>query len=352
MIGFAQVLLLDETDPARREPLERIVAEAQQIAKILRDLLVFARRERPIKVESRLNHVAALVVDGLRTAFAEANIAVETDLGEVPPFRFDPDQLKCVLGHLLRNALEAIRDHRTGGRVRVRTALQNGHASLEVEDDGPGVNPNDVERLFFPFFTTKGVGVGTGLGLAYSHGVAVEHGGDLRYRPTVPHGATFTLTLPLTPEAAPPGTPAAGAARAASAAGAGAAEVLVVDDEPAVRAYLRAALRRAGHAITEVESAEEALALLRAREFDAILLDMKMPGMGGRALYEWLARERPALAARVIFETGDTVAPATVEFLRQTGRPVLAKPFSVDELTRALGEVIIASAEAAGVAKR
>ena len=112
--------------------------------------------------------------------------------------------------------------------------------------------------------------------------------------------------------------------------------VLVVDDEPHILHYMTATLEAWGHAVAVAPDGGHALAATRDADFDVIITDLRMSDVGGREFYEALVRERPELARRVVFATGDTVRDDVVEFLQSSGRPLLRKPFTLTELRAAI----------------
>jgi CheY-like chemotaxis protein len=186
--------------------------------------------------------------------------------------------------------------------------------------------------VFNPFYTTKPVGQGTGLGLSIADGIVREHGGRIRVESRPGGGATFVVELPRVappePHRAPPApTPAVAP---------GGRSVLVVDDEPSVRGAITTYLRSLGIAADGAASGAAALARVRERRYDAILLDLRMPDMPGDAVYAELAAADPALAERVVFLTGDLHSEAAAAFVRSTGRPFVSKPFELDDLARVL----------------
>jgi CheY-like chemotaxis protein len=273
---------------------------------------------------------------GLRTA----GVAVRADLAPgLPPLEADADQLHQVVLNLLINAQQALEAAPPPRTLTVRTARAGpGTLVLEVTDDGPGVPAEIRPRIFEPFFTTKPPGAGMGVGLSFSHGVAEAHQGRLELV-DAGEGATFRLTLPT-------GVPAAAAAAAAAtaaetpprAAGATGARLtaLVVDDEPEVAATLAEFLAGEGHAVEVVLSGEAARRLLEEERgvVDLVLCDLRMPGLDGPALFDWLRRARPDLAARTAFVTGDALGAAAAGFLARSGRPALGKPFTRDAVRR------------------
>jgi len=199
-----------------------------------------------------------------------------------------------------------------------------------------------LPRVFEPFFSTRPVGQGTGLGLSICYSIVQSHGGRLTADSRPGLGATFVVDLPAHDKAMV--TRAAAAAPAVQRIGRG--HVLVVDDEEDVAGMLGDLLKVLGVSATVVSDAESAWSALTRedRVFDAVTLDLRMPGTSGRTLYERLEGRVPAAAARVIFLTGDTADAETERFLRDAGRPVLTKPLALEPLALALTPLLLSAA--------
>jgi two-component system NtrC family sensor kinase len=200
-----------------------------------------------------------------------------------------------------------------------------------VRDTGPGIPEGEIDRVFNPFYTTKGIGKGTGLGLSVSDGIIREHGGSIRVE-SAGSGASFIIDLPIT---APPGdVPALVASPDTPAPEHRSLTILVVDDEPAIRSAIMRYFGGLGHTVDAAGTGAEAHALLESRRYDALLLDLRMPDTSGDAIYRELLECDPVHAARVIFLTGDVQSDSTRQFIEQSGRASVTKPFTFDELTR------------------
>ncbi|HUD72280.1 MAG TPA: ATP-binding protein, partial [Dongiaceae bacterium] len=200
---------------------------------------------------------------------------------------------------------------------------------IEVIDNGPGIPPEVLPRIFDPFFTTKPVGEGTGLGLSISYGIIRDHGGRIWAESEPGRGATLVVELPIrraaaadTPDESP--TAAAPAGRRL--------RLLAIDDEPVILDLLVDVLTAAHHNVDTASGGQEALRKLEKGGYDLVLLDLKMPDIDGRKVFEIIAQRWPHLRDRVVFASGDTVHPATRAFIEWSGRPCLEKPFRLERL--------------------
>jgi len=205
-----------------------------------------------------------------------------------------------------------------------------------VADNGPGIPEHLRTRVFEPYFTTKPTGIGTGVGLAVSLGIVEAHGGTLTVDCPDEGGATFTILLPVGDLKA--SKPDAGQSPKANA---GQRTILIVDDEAEIRDTLAEILTGAHHRVVAVSSGREALERMAAEQYDVILTDMRMPDLDGRALYQAIEQRWPGRAKRVVFVTGDTLATALREFVSESGRPVIEKPFLPNEVRRVVAELAI-----------
>jgi CheY-like chemotaxis protein len=262
-------------------------------------------------------------------------IQVITDFAAgLPPVAADSDQLHQVIVNLLINAQQALQecDGRREIRVSTRHNGEKERVCITVADNGPGIPPEIARRIFEPFFTTKPQGAGTGIGLSFSHGVIEAHGGNLLLE-NGEKGATFLIELPVnaTPKAVESAAPVTAESRRGKA--------MVVDDEPELASSLARFLEREGYRCTVVNSGREAIELAGVQEFDVILSDLRMPDVDGPALLKWLSANRPQMASRLGYVTGDTLGPAAVRFLGDAGRPFIEKPFSRQSIRDLLAEL-------------
>ena len=334
VMGRASLLEVKCDDAALREDVLRIRDAAERCGRIVRAFLAMARKKNAERGPVQLNATVRAALDLLGYNLRTGGIDLEVQLAEpLPVVHGDADQLGQVVLNLLVNAQQALAGREPPRRVRLETGFAPGGVWLRVADNGAGIDPALAVRVFEPFFTTKAEGAGTGLGLAVSRGVAREHGGSLVLEPSSPfgHGASFRLELPLPADAS-----CAAEAPPVEAADAAAARVLVVDDEADLAEVMREMLESAGFEVATAESGEVALELLDAARFDAVVSDLRMPGMDGPTLAREVVERHPALAARMLFVTGDTLSASGREFLAHSGRPCIDKPFTPADLVDAV----------------
>ena len=180
-------------------------------------------------------------------------------------------------------------------------------------------------------------GIGTGVGLAVSLGIVEAHGGTLTVACPSEGGAVFTIMLPVGTVAA---TKAGATKSSPEKASPSQRSILVVDDEAEIRDTLAEILTGAQHRVVTASSGREALERMAAETFDVILTDIRMPDLDGRALYEEIERRWRGQCSRVAFVTGVTLASALREFVSESGRPVIEKPFLPSEVRRIVAELV------------
>jgi PAS domain S-box-containing protein len=328
------------------EGLLEIANATERAAKLTRQLLMFSRRQVMDMVDLDVSETTQQAMKLLQRLLGE-QITVESKLDSgLPLVSADPGMLEQVLMNLAINARDAMP---LGGRFEVRVEKVEGKqppttvlgpvsggkfVCLKVSDTGSGIGPDVLPRIFEPFFTSKKAGEGTGLGLATVSSIVELHRGWIEVESTVGVGTTFRVFLPAVEPSRVPRMPASARSTLEPR---GSETILLLEDDPAVRAATRNALERYGYRALEAESADEALGIWRARsaEIALLLTDLVMPGsMSGRQLAERLVAEAPTL--QVVFTSG--YSPEIVNRIVHLtpGQTLLQKPYSAKVLTSAV----------------
>ena len=302
-----------------------------RIREIARDLKTFARNDE----EKRPVDLRAVADSALRMAAPEvrhrARIARAYD--SVPPVWASESRISQVLLNLIINSAHAIEEGAyDSNEISVRIRSEGKSVIVEVADTGCGIAPEDLQRLFTPFFTTKPIGTGTGLGLSISRRIVRSFGGEIVVSSKPGRGTTMRVVLPAAERTSrPPGTPSQSPPRSA--------RILFIDDERLVGAAFQRAFSRE-HEVVVVESASEALARLNAGEqFDAIFCDINMTGVSGLKFHDEIERTLPHLIPRLVMVTAGTQLRDARGF-ESLKAPVLEKPLGPEQVRSVLGEIL------------
>jgi len=339
-----------EDDSTKRQ-LELTHRQARRAARIVQNLLEFSRpaspQKKPLDLSNLLDRTLQLHEHSLRRNNVEVDFRLQPDL---PGVIGDANQLIQVFLNLITNAEQAIREVRDTGRIQIRAGRNGNQLAITVQDDGVGIRPESLPRIFDPFYTTKRPGGGTGLGLSICMSIIREHGGNIEAETLPAGGSAFTIYLPIAPVESP-GTPSAprepasapsGEVRQAADLLTGRA-VLVLDDEESLRMLLQEGLSAHGLRVGCAATTEEALALLERSSYDAFLCDLHLSSGGffvnGREsaarILEAAGAQKPAL----IYMTGDLVE-GSQEAEGQSEPVCLQKPFRVSDVLSLLREVL------------
>jgi two-component system NtrC family sensor kinase len=340
-------------DETMQRQLELTHRQARRAARIVQNLLEFSRpaspQKKPLDVNVLIERTLQLQEHSLRRNQIEVHFQSQPGL---PPVMGDGNQLIQVLLNLVTNAEQAIREVRDSGEIYIRMSLRAGRIAVTVQDDGVGIRPEALPRIFDPFYTTKRPGGGTGLGLSICMSIIREHGGTLDAKALPGGGSIFTLDLPIV---ADPGATTEGGASLAVSANTTTIPsqnnqhdihgrtVLVIDDEESIRMLLQEGLSAFGLRVDCAGDAEAAAALLAERSYDVLLCDLNLssPGGGkinGRDVVDQVLAAVGSEKPSILFMTGDLVneddaAAGSSEFR------MLQKPFRISDVLALVQEV-------------
>jgi PAS domain S-box-containing protein len=338
------------TEAAVRGYLERALEVTRRARELVRQIVQFAQqaepRREPVALDTLVHETCSLL-----RATAPATVEIGERIVDAGAVLGDAAQIRQVLMNLATNALQAMGV--SGGRLEI--GLERGvgggaallpegaYLALSVSDTGPGIATEIQERVFEPFFTTRGVGGGAGLGLSVAHGIVRSHGGAIACESVPGQGAVFRVYLP---ERGVSASPAEGRHDAGSPLR---ARVLLADDDENIRYVGRAVLEGLGHVVHCVADGLEALEAFSSEPdaFDLIIADELMPRMTGSQLVTEVRRSRPELPFVITSGHG---LPGHARWAERGAVVFLAKPFEVQDLARAIGVAVQRSRRVPGEA--
>ena len=346
--GATEMALEDmETSHPARESMLEVAQAGQRAARLVSQLLLFSRRQimRPEALD--FNQTVADLLKMLGRVIGEHIQLQWHPAARLAPVCADRGMVEQALMNLCVNARDAMPG---GGSLTIETrditfddtycnthaeARPGRYAMLSVTDTGSGMDPGTMEHVFEPFFTTKGTGKGTGLGLATVYGIVRQHDGLVNIYSEVDRGTVVKLYWPVSDDgAASEGGPAEKTDET------GTETILLAEDDEMVRNLATAMLERAGYTVLVAENGEEAVAIFEKNDdrIDLAILDVVMPGMGGREAYEHMHAARPDMP--VLFASGYSENAIHTNFVLHDGLELIQKPFTrsvlLDAVRRAL----------------
>jgi PAS domain S-box-containing protein len=343
ILGYSEMALEDipAADPLREQIIE-IRNAGERAAALTRQLLAFSRQQvlqpRVLDLNSIIDELQKL----LRRLIGE-DVVLETNLDRSAGLVLvDAGQMEQVIVNLAVNARDAMPN---GGTLSIETAGElvpdpppedspvaaGRYAVLRIRDTGMGIRPEIQPRIFEPFFTTKEIGKGTGLGLSTVYGIVKQSGGEIVFTSAPGRGTIFSIHLPASARARgePGAKPLASAVR-------GTETVLLVEDDDAVRSFVRLLLSGLGYRVLAAANAAEAIRIIGSHQgtVHLLLTDMIMPGMNGSELAEQVQCLRPGI--KVLFMSGYVRNEAVDRTILATSPGFIHKPFTSDALAHAI----------------
>jgi len=346
VVLYSQLVQQEKLGGAVRGNLEKVVAEALRAGKIVRGLLDFARQRpihrEPVQVNEALRNSLDLISYELDAEAIKVRLSLAPDL---PTITADLYQLTQVFMNLIQNSIQAICGASGPRELEITTVCGSettfpqgseprAVVRISFKDTGPGIPEEILPHVFDPFFTTKAEASGTGLGLSICHGIVGEHDGRIWAESPTGAGAEFVVELPVAvaeeeKHQRKEERPAVDTSERRS-------RILIIDDEPNVQEVLAKSLASRGYTVETAGDGEQGLARLAASEFDVILCDFRMPNFSGMDFYRRIKSDRPHMARKIIFITGDTANLATRRFIEENDLTILEKPFELPDLLQVI----------------
>ncbi len=337
IMGYSQLMAKQRTmEPRAKADMLKILHESERAAKIVRNLLTFARPREPQMSVVDINRIVNGVLAVHDTHLQGGDIDLTKRLAPtLPKTKADPNQIEQVVTNLVTNAIQALMGHAGPRKLEISTEVVDSAIRIAVTDSGPGIPQDIITKIFDPFFTTKAPGKGTGLGLSISYSIIEEHRGKVWVQSQAGKGAKFFVELPIVtcPDALEaPELVTAPDLAAKRDPHAPQRRLLIVDDEPGIVEVLKEMLDDDGYMVETANNGADALNRISAGRFDLIISDLCMPEVDGQQLYKTIRESQPHLASRIIFVTGDTVSGNSRAFLEGTGNRWFSKPFNMKEI--------------------
>jgi signal transduction histidine kinase/CheY-like chemotaxis protein len=349
IVGYTELTMDDLPEGSQaKQNLHEVLKAANRAKKLVQQILTFSRqnsqKRKPMRVQTLIKEALKLLRATIPSSI-EIHNSVDEDCGLI---NGDPTQIHQVIMNLSTNAYHALQE--TGGKLEVslkeinlnyeeslqKVGIKVGrHLELTVRDNGQGMTPQVLERIFDPYYTTKKQGKGTGLGLSVTHGIIKNHGGDISVSSQPGVGSTFSVYLPVIDDI----DLEIESAETASATN-GNERILLVDDEAQIIDIERRILERLGYKVTSKTDSEEALEEFSARpeQFDLVITDMTMPKITGDRLARRLMDINPQIP--VIMCTGFNEAITEEKALAMGIDKFVMKPVIKDELACAIRTVL------------
>jgi PAS domain S-box-containing protein len=333
MIAEQRAGLQDQ--PGSKQSVTDALDGVEIVARIVRDMLSLARSHEATAPRTPLG-----TVDLTEIVWATLNLLTPSTRGAVnievasqaSPLTFHGrrhDAIQLIL-NLIRNAVQALETTPLqDSQISIRSGRDRANEIwLEIIDNGPGIDPTKLERIFEPFYTSKNVGKGAGLGLSTSRSLIADMGGSLDVSSRPGHTCFRATFVASKPEKQQPSSSEPSQSEDA--------RILVIDDDPRVARGIKLMLRR--HKVTLAEDGPTALTLVKNHVYDLIICDVMMPIMDGPTVYENIKSVDPRASEKLVFLTGAATSVDTRSALGRTGRQILAKPTNRRQLEQLVSE--------------
>lgn len=357
ILGFSEVVLSrPKLDSATREQIQTIRAGALRLRRVVAGLSQFSRRAPQKLHRMDLRVIPDRLLEMRSYQLAANNVQIRYSRPENPIWiNGDADSLLQMMLQLVLNAEQAIRESQEQGEISLECGIVSGRAQIAITDNGCGMPAEVRDHMFDPFYSSRRSGKGTGLGLSICHGIVEQHRGEIGVESEPGKGTRIHLLLPLLTSEKPATSGESNwdaeeglspekkeAAKSVPRGANGSQRYLVIDDESEILNLVSTVLGKAGATVVTLQDSTQLDTLLEGDDFDAVLCDLKMPGLDGLSVLRKLRAKKPHLARRFLLMTGN-LADSDKAQIELEGIPVLPKPFTLARLREMLGQIVISN---------
>ncbi|MBU1219787.1 PAS domain S-box protein [Myxococcota bacterium] len=344
ILGYAELGLFREgVEPEIKNYFKTIRKSALRARSIISNLLTFSGSRTGRLEAANLRKVVEETMIMLSHEVSSGGIEIETELNPTPDTVMDYTQIGQVILNILINAHHALTD-REIKKIIISTGHDDKNVFVKISDTGCGIPRDNLQKIFSPFFTTKGEHSngtdaqskvkGTGLGLSVSHTIVMNHKGDIKVESEVGQGTTFTLSLPVIAAPAQSGVRSGSNWRKKMPI----VNILVLDDEPDLRELLEKFFTNKGHVVFQTGNGNEALKIMSENTIDVVLVDLQMPQMTGMQFLEKATRLNLSNKPAFIVITGRSSEPSAE--IENYAYCTVYKPFKLNEILEVTREAI------------
>jgi PAS domain S-box-containing protein len=348
ILGRVQLLRMNLEEPSGKQERRKVMRELKKGLEIIekasldgaetvRRIQEFSRRRTDDKYFTQvdINELINNALDFTKTRWKDETeskgikIKIKKELSPLPPIAGSASELREVFTNLINNALDAMPQ---GGVIKIRTFKENSNIGIKVEDSGVGISRTIRDRIFDPFYTTKGP-QSTGLGMSVSYGIITRHKGTISVDSQEGKGTTFTIKIPIkevevVKEEKFQGLPRKGRK----------GNILIVEDEEDIRRLLSEILTSDGHVVSTASSGKKGIDVFKNGSFDLVLTDLGMPGISGWEVASAIKKLAPGVSIAVI--TGWDIRLGRDELKQKGVDMVINKPFKVKQVLKLVQEAI------------
>ena len=333
LMGISELLLMKEWSSKEAHNYLKKINESALICRdIIQKFLAFSRKSEKKREYGKINPYIDSTLELKKHDFKIANIQLVRQFADnMPGTMADFSELKQVFLNIVNNAHQAMEEHSRSGILTVKSEYNDKMIRISFQNTGPGILKENLQKIFEPLFTTKGIGKGTGLGLSVCYEIIKEHGGNIYVASEQGLGACFVIELPIVDQpiqSLPP--------QHEDDQNTMSQNILVLDGEETDRDILKQMAVNLGHHVDMEGDAQRGQQKIRDGDYDIIISNLNMPGLNAQQLHEYVGQVKPEKASRIVFIIGGMISDETKQFLARSGAPYIIKPFAIHDIQKVI----------------